>query len=119
MEQSSIRNVYCGTECEDIYKFVSHMSGVSSHMLTLSNGVRILRRKDKLCRYISSSNLSHGLHLHCYVKNLGGDSGDELGEETIHFMWRGRVTSTKYKSSMHVYSCYTLTTMFAVLGLGY
>ena len=48
--------------------------------LTLSNGVRILRRNAQLHNYILPGNLSHGLNLHCYVKTLGGDSGDELGK---------------------------------------
>ena len=83
MEHSFIGDVHCNTNCADLYIQVSHMSEVPSHMLTLSNGVRILKRNDKLYNYISPTNLSHGLNLHCYIKNLGGGSGDELGKEML------------------------------------
>ena len=66
--------------CTNVYHLASHASGIPSHMLTLSNGVRILRRKDQLYNYILPGNLSHGINLHCGIKSLGGDSGDEEGE---------------------------------------
>ena len=72
--------MYYSSVCADVYETVSKMSGVPSNMLTLSNGVRILRRNAQLHNYILPGNLSHGLNLHCYVKTLGGDSGDELGK---------------------------------------
>ena len=87
IEHSIIRDVHCDTKCADLYNLISHKSGVPSHMLILSNGVRILKRNDHLYNYTSSVNLSHGLNLHCYIKNLGGGSEDELGKNsTLKFL---------------------------------
>ena len=80
LDPSLLKDVYYSSVCADVYETVSKMSGVPSNMLTLSNGVRILRRNAQLHNYILPGNLSHGLNLHCYVKTLGGDSGDELGK---------------------------------------
>ena len=74
-----VQDVCCSSVCADVYNLVSQISGVTSDMLTLSNGVRVLRRNEELHNYMLPGNLSHGLNLHCYVKTIGG-SGDELGK---------------------------------------
>ena len=80
IESLLIRDVHSGTACADIYHHVAQMHGIPSHMLVLSNGVQVLRRKHQLCNYMSASNLTHGVNLQCNVKCPGGGSGDELGE---------------------------------------
>ena len=76
------REVHYSTICADIYTLVSETSGIPTHMLTLSNGVQVLRRKNQLYNYMLPSNPSCGLNLHCSVKRLGGGSRDELGEHS-------------------------------------
>ena len=81
MKPTFIRDIHYSTKCTDIYSLVSYSLGVPSHMLTLSNGVQILRRNKQLSDYVVAPvNPSHGITLQCYVKHLGGDSGDEFGE---------------------------------------
>lgn len=81
MTPALIRDIHYRTKCADIYRFVSRTSGIPSHMLTLSNGVQILRRSNQLCDYIISPvSHFHGITLQSYVRTLGGDSGDEFGE---------------------------------------
>ena len=41
---------------------------------------QILQPRRPLHSYLSQVNLSHGVNLHCYIKILGGDGGDEVGE---------------------------------------
>ena len=52
-------------------------------IVTYANSVPILKCNDHLYNYTSSVNLSHGLNLQCYIKNLGGGSKDELGKNNI------------------------------------
>ena len=75
-----LRDIPTDTECRKIYDLVATISGVPSHMLTLSNGVKVLQHRQQFHVYLSHATCSHGYNLQCYIKNLGGDSGDELGK---------------------------------------
>lgn len=81
MQPTLIRDIHCRTKCAAVYSIVSRTSGIPSHMLTLSNGIQILRPNNQLNNYIISPvSPSHGITLLCSVKTLGGGSGDEFGE---------------------------------------
>ena len=70
----------CQSECRTIYSRVSHLLGVPSALLTLSTGVKILRRRVPLQTYTSDLDLSNGLTLYCCISLPGGGSDDE-GDE--------------------------------------
>ena len=73
-------NFPCQLECGTIYSRVSHLLGVLSALLTLSTGVKILRRRVPLQTYTSDLDLSNGLTLYCCISLPGGGSDDE-GDE--------------------------------------
>ena len=67
----------CQSECRTIYSRVSHLLGVPSALLTLSTGVKIMRRRVPLQTYTSDLDLSNGLSLYCCISLPGGGSDDE------------------------------------------
>ena len=71
----------CQSECRTIYSRVSHLLGVPSALLTLSTGVKILRRRVPLQTYTSDLDLSNGLSLYCSISLPGGGSDDEDDED--------------------------------------
>ena len=75
-----LHNFPCQRECRAIYSRVSQLLGVPSQLLTLSTGVKILRRGLPLQTYISDFNISNGLSLYCNITLLGGGSDDEDDE---------------------------------------
>ena len=74
-----LRDIPIDTQCSNIYSLVSSLSGVPSKMLILSNGSKFLQPRRPLHSSLSQVNLSHGVNLHCYIKILSGDGGDEVG----------------------------------------
>ena len=72
-----LHNFPCKRECRAIYSRVSQLLGVPSQLLTLSTGVKILRRGLPLQTYISDLNLSNGLSLYCNIIIQGGGKDDD------------------------------------------
>ena len=61
-----VRDIDCRSICAVVYDTVSWRSGIPLDMLTLSNGVQILRRNIQLHNYMSPGNLSHGPHSYMF-----------------------------------------------------
>ena len=80
-----LRNIPYNTECKTIYNLLSSIWKIPSHMLSLSNGVKILQRRILLCAYTSGVDLSHGLNLHCNIRMLGGGIGDHSLYYLLYF----------------------------------
>ena len=72
-----LHNFPCQRECRAIYSHISQLLGVPSQLLTLSTGMKILRRGLPLQTYLSDLNLSNGLSLYCNIVILGGGREDD------------------------------------------